>query len=311
MYSSTWKRQKTLLSLSTLKVGASNFFLFSSFAGLYERPSPFPSREQDAPGLPRSDFAGVRLWVHWAGELVRVALAYLDVFVAQTRRDFRRVTASLPDKTTKEASLYPFFFSGQSKKLNGPFLKAGEQFDFLQSELAGTKFQVICEIGAGFGAAAEIVVWNWKPERYIIIDLPEMLEISHLYLASIAGSQDIKPGRERKFSSLRIEETTLDFVDATFLPDQLGRMGNKIDLFFNSNSFAEMDLPVLESYLDLIDSYPGSYLMSSNRLRREGFHEFNPSSFTHQKPGWELVADKYQSVHRSFRNNHMSIYHVR
>ena len=60
------------------------------------------------------------------------------------------------------------------------YLLAAEEIIFLNKTLLQSS--TVCEIGAGYGRSAHSIISNYNIEKYIVVDLPEMLEISKTYL---------------------------------------------------------------------------------------------------------------------------------
>lgn len=317
MYSATWRRNAALIASSSSQIVMSNFFLYSSFAGLYERPSPFSYGKHSTPKLsnlpppPGGGEKKLRVVASSAKGFRQVVGDYWWVLVRLASPVFRRTLRYLPPKTCNLGRFRLFFFPLLRRKLNGPYLKAAEQFEIFAVKISGRKIETVCEIGAGFGALAEIVIWNSSPKRYVIIDLPESLEISHAYLSWVASTNDgSNVSRTSSLDSLTLLGTEVIFVDATtFDHTQPGALRD-VDLFLNSNSFGEMTAEIIESYLHLVDSQPGALLVSANRHRKEGEHFFDPFSFTAGFPAWERVHVESQRAHKSYRRNVVTVHAV-
>lgn len=316
-YSATWTRNARLLRVSSEAVSPSNFFTFSSFAGLYDRPSPFLYRKNLEPGmapkLRASLLSSVQLilrgWRNWV-------VMKFDELQLRSQVLFGGgldLEAWIPPKNSSAEYETPFFYSFSNRKLNGPYLKAAEQVVLLQRCVDLGGLQDVCEIGAGFGALAETVIFNLKPRRYFIIDLPETLDISYGYLSAEATAgerglflRNFARGEWRR-STLQIGETEISFLDAT---ETAFQSLTGIDLFLNSNSFAEMDSETLGKYLNLVSKSPGAVLFSSNPLRTEGSSKFDPDGFASRQPDWSLVSRAQQTAHSSFRRNIVTVHRV-
>lgn len=324
VYSATWHSNAGLIATSSSQVDMSNFFLYSSFAGFYNRPSPFSYGKHATPKLsppkklsPRHSEAiprwkqKLRVVASSAKGFRQVVEDYWWVLVRLASPAFRRTLRYLPPKTCNLGRFRLFFFPLLRRKLNGPYLKAAEQFEIFAGKISGRKIETVCEIGAGFGALAEIVIWNSSPKRYVIVDLPESLEISHAYLCWVAATNDgSNVSRTSSLDSLTLLGTEVIFVDATtFDHTQPGALRD-VDLFLNSNSFGEMTAEIIESYLHLVDSQPGALLVSANRHRKEGEHFFDPFSFTAGFPAWGRVHVESQRAHKSYRRNVVTVHAV-
>jgi len=242
-----------------------------------------------------------------AGDTVQV---YLRL---RFERDFVQLTEVIPLKGFAQPALSSAFFNFSDKKLNGSYLKAAEQFISLQKFANPSKHWTVCEIGAGFGAMADIIVTHWQPSRYFIIDLPSTLDISWGYLSALASKRESKYLENFEIGkwegrSLFLGKTQIFFLDATG-EDFENLRG--IDLFLNSNSFAEMNSETLDKYLELVDRNSDCFLFSANRKRVEGKTEFDPNTFAASRTNWDLLFQGPQTAHATFCRNIMTIHNVR
>ncbi len=104
----------------------------------------------------------------------------------------------------------------------------------------------IAEIGAGWGAMAEQLLQTAKPQSYSIIDLPENLCISSLYLTLSHAEYS------HQFISDKVKETDgLNFI----FPHLKDRLTQQYDVIINSFSFQEMDLKTVQDYLNWCHAY--------------------------------------------------------
>ena len=103
----------------------------------------------------------------------------------------------------------------------------------------------VCEIGAGWGACATQLHQVADISSYTVIDLPENLYLSSVYLSAVL------PEREVEFLDVvgprhagHRENRVL-----AMLPGALDRLDCRYDLIFNSFSFQEMDAGTVDAYL--------------------------------------------------------------
>jgi hypothetical protein len=119
-------------------------------------------------------------------------------------------------------------------EINVDHLFAVEEFCFLSRNVALNEIRTVVEIGAGFGRTCHALL-SLSPsvERYTIIDLPEVLALSRLYL--------------RQAIPLLFDK--IDFVDceSTELFE-----GSSADLAINIDSFQEMAPEVIDSYMNKV-----------------------------------------------------------
>ena len=134
------------------------------------------------------------------------------------------------------------------------YLLALEEAIFLQDKLKTVNS--VLEIGAGYGRTCHTILSLFPNiTRYDIIDLPQMLGLSNLYLKTVA--------------------TEANFSKINFIP--VGEIGEeKYDLVINIDSMQEMDQKTVESYLQYINNY-GEAFYTKNTVGK-----FEPSLC-----GWE------------------------
>ena len=120
--------------------------------------------------------------------------------------------------------------------INADYLLSADEFLILENSFDLNEVKTVAEIGAGFGRTAHMLVTNLpKLQRYTIVDLPAMLNLSRAYLAKCL--------RKEEFDKL-------GFIDAL---DPTAWRGASIDLAININSFQEMRTQTIVDYLDWID----------------------------------------------------------
>lgn len=136
----------------------------------------------------------------------------------------------------------------------------------ISSILADVKHPVVCEIGGGLGGQAYVTVANSeRPLTYLILDIPEVLVVATYFLMmSFPDKRFVLYGEDR-FDLNSVGD--YDFVLApNFI---LPRFRNdSVDLFFNSNSFSEMERSTVEEYISQIERICRKYLMHINHTAR-------------------------------------------
>jgi putative sugar O-methyltransferase len=130
------------------------------------------------------------------------------------------------------------------------YLLSAEEIFFLDEKL--NKSKIVMEIGAGFGRLAHSIVQNFKNiERYIIVDLDPVLELSKLYLSKVLNKKEL---------------SKIDFISSNDVLTIQGLKGIKsIDISINVDSFQEMEESVVFNYLDFI-SKNSVYFYSKNAI---------------------------------------------
>lgn len=114
------------------------------------------------------------------------------------------------------------------------YMLAADELVFLEQTKTLSKVKSVIEIGAGFGRTAHAVIENFlNIEEYTIIDLPEVLDLSKIYLKTVIPDQ---------FSRLKFINAFDDYkiVNA--------------DLFINIDSFQEMYPDTIMEYYEHVIS---------------------------------------------------------
>ena len=130
------------------------------------------------------------------------------------------------------------------------YLLAIEEMIFLHSELL--KSRHIVEIGSGFGRTAHSILSNFKIDRFVIIDLPEILEVSKCYLKKVLDSESFKK---------------LEFVSNANYRD-IGYF----DIAINIDSMQEMPNDIAKNYLKWV------YKNSSFFFTKNALGKYNPAA---------------------------------
>lgn len=113
-----------------------------------------------------------------------------------------------------------------------------EEFSFLAENIDLADVGYVIEIGAGFGRTAHALLkLNSAIETYTIIDLPNVLKLSSLYLKAVLN--------EREFAKLQ-------FIDALGLADSKELPYGASDLVINIDSYQEMKPEVIDFYMDSV-----------------------------------------------------------
>ena len=117
---------------------------------------------------------------------------------------------------------------------------------FLDSVLKQSK--IVLEIGAGFGRLAHSIIHNFTNiDRYIIIDLDEVIELSKLYLSKVLN--------KKEFSKIK-------FISNNNIKSLKGQ---NIDISINIDSFQEIEEMIVFDYLEFI-SQNSNYFYTKNAI---------------------------------------------
>src|SRR3989344_8732042 len=142
----------------------------------------------------------------------------------------------------------------------------------------------VVEIGAGSGLFAMMIDEDYKVQKYTIIDLPEMLELS-------------KKTIQQRAPSL--------YQKCIFLsPEEADNMG-AFDVAFNFNSFSEMNLDVVERYLALWGKYakPGAISFTNNYILGEN----NPLLYNYRCKSIMWDENRLRRAKKETPNRHFSL----
>lgn len=124
----------------------------------------------------------------------------------------------------------------------------------------------VMEIGAGSGNLPAILFHDWKPSRFVMVDLPETIAVAFVFLArTFPKASIVLPNESEGLDTL----PDADFVLLT--TDQIARVpDNSIDLAINCHSFQEMTPAQIGIYFDLIQRAcrPGGHFFTANRVEK-------------------------------------------
>lgn len=157
----------------------------------------------------------------------------------------------------------------------------------------------ICEIGGGYGALCHWFKQVFPAASYTIIDLPESLLFSNLYMALTRPDLRLSVGLDRAHCGVR------------FLPNHMcGQLDEPFDLVINTLSMSEMSVPQVEGYIDLMITRwlrNGGLFFEQNQDNRhlglQFAQEICARRFPHRRPlyGAETIA---------YRNGYPNIWSV-
>ena len=102
-----------------------------------------------------------------------------------------------------------------------------------------TKSISVIEIGPGYGRTVESIIKNFNVKNYIIVDYKQILSLTKKYLNKV-----LKKSELNKVYFVNFED--FDFNDGFFY-DNFGI--EKFDLFFNADSFHEIEKFIIKKYL--------------------------------------------------------------
>lgn len=172
---------------------------------------------------------------------------------------FHEFNESKVGNPTEQFRFNKKFFSASSLNyLNGLL--------FLKKYIKSFDNKIIMEIGGGFGSVGEILyklkINNFK---YINLDLPPLNIVSEYYLENsckeIIGNHFLYKKKEKIFINKMRKLNCLPNFD-------IDKINGKIDIFINFISFQEMELKVVENYLNKVKKLKPKFILLRNL--REG-----------------------------------------
>ena len=108
---------------------------------------------------------------------------------------------------------------------------------------------VVCELGTGMGRNIEIMAHLFPNATFLVFDIPPQLYVAHQYLLKVFGSRVIGY-REAKGSLPGVlPRGKIIILPTSRMP---AWASTKIDVFWNSASFQEMEPAVVSNYLTLV-----------------------------------------------------------
>ncbi len=185
-----------------------------------------------------------------------------------TRSKIWEVDRCFPD-FFKAAGLEESVYSGNAKKFKEGIYSSAflDHLYFCLRNIEAVKdLGRVLEIGAGYGNLARSFKSMIPDLSYVIVDLPEALFFSYVYLSLNFPDAKIKCITENSLNGL-------DGFDFVLVPAQLNSFveGGKFDLAINLGGFQEMPFKAVEFWIDFIQSVISiRFFYSVNRFLNQG-----------------------------------------
>ena len=179
--------------------------------------------------------------------------------------------------------LEQFEFDG--RRLSRPFLNYLLGISFIKRHCDIESLGTVLEIGGGHGCLGEIVLGDSRNNGfYIDVDIPPTAFFATWYLQEVFGREAIADHESlSNRETIEIEELRRNYRGAVICPWRLPDLQGNIDLFVNFVSFQEMEPPVVENYLSLIQKLSPRYVLLRN-LREGKQIAKNPGEFGVETP---------------------------
>lgn len=119
-------------------------------------------------------------------------------------------------------------------KINADYYAAVEEYDFLKRNNIFQYINKIVEIGGGFGRTCHVIMTISNIEKYVIVDLEPMLQLSRSYLKRVLPAHIF---------------SRIQFVSSE---DRVEQGNLSADLVINIDSMQEMPQSVIDLYMENI-----------------------------------------------------------
>ena len=192
------------------------------------------------------------------------------------------------------------FISYRGKRLSLDLLQSIDELYRLKETMGFERNDpvVFCELGAGYGRLADVVLRAMPNATYMIFDLPESLLLSQHYLTTLhpkAKAALYPESRDVSASAAEIHSHRLVFG----LPEQLKTVPpDVVDAFVNVYSFMEMSREQIETYFGLIDGLKASALYLKQHKREVNIYtnSLNTGENYPVKPSWSKVFERTSTL---------------
>ena len=128
-----------------------------------------------------------------------------------------------------------------------------EELNFLSKIFKNKKLDLIMEVGPGYGRMAETIIKNFKVKKYFVIDYKNILILTKEYLSKVLKKKDFK-----KIIFLNFEN--FSFKKNFFIKNYDIK---NFDLFFNSDSFHEIEKKIIKKYLNYFSPISKSFFIKN------------------------------------------------
>ena len=133
------------------------------------------------------------------------------------------------------------------KNISLDYILAIEEISFCDKVLQSS--EIICEIGAGFGRTCHSILSIYKIKKYIIIDIPEILNLSKLFLKKVLDKEnfkkiifvDAKDYKSVKKTDLVINIDSLQEIPSEKAFEYLNWISDNAKYFFSKNAMGKYD----------------------------------------------------------------------
>ena len=169
---------------------------------------------------------------------------------------------------------------------------------------------IVCEIGGGYGGPARLWLTNpiHRPSQFIIVDLPESLFFSEIYLAKHFGTDQVFYVGDRSAATAKMLARSPIVLCPNSYIDMLAPVA--IDLMINTNSMQEMSEAYIDLFMDWLDRQECSFFISVNfalqdlRVLHESMNTWSPR----MRPVWKTLFLAHTPDPAGGRPSQMGLY---
>jgi putative sugar O-methyltransferase len=176
--------------------------------------------------------------------------------------------------------------------------------DFIAENLPkGLSIRRVCELGAGYGRTANVLLTNHPDWRYVIVDIPPALYVSQRYLSSLHPNKRIFKWRPfQSYDQIREEFEAAEL--AFLLPSQIEMLPDGcLDLFVNISSLHEMRIDQIRYYFDQIRRMlrpGGCFYLKQWKVSRIPFENVIIRQGDYPWTGWRVLVQREARVQTHF-----------
>ena len=128
-----------------------------------------------------------------------------------------------------------------------------EELKFLTKNFQNKKLKNIIEVGPGYGRMVETIIKNFKVKNYVVIDYKNILSLTKKYLYKVLKKKDFRKIIFLNFESFQFKKNF--FVSNYNIKE--------FDLFFNSDSFHEIEKKVIKKYMNYFSQISNNFFIKN------------------------------------------------
>jgi putative sugar O-methyltransferase len=170
----------------------------------------------------------------------------------------RASTQSLRSLNEMDVSVFgepAILFENNGKKIDYLTLDLYSRCAYVANFIDFNKINTIVELGSGSGAQAELIAKLHPNITLILVDVSPQLYVAHQYLSAVFPDRVVKFNPSYSITDLKTLRPGAIYFLANW---QINLISGPIDLFWSSQSFAEMEPLVVKNYLEIAGNFSNS-----------------------------------------------------